>query len=979
MRGLAESCGAEKGVTVFRVISLVLIMAILSAGVFALSGEFLAGLFIRGESAARDYAFTVDQLGNIFFVRKDGGGQSLIVLDSTGREWLRTPLGPYFAEASAPEEDFFVDMIYILQNKNIWVTGYSYNPGTLVISGVKIVALREDGNYIGNVFSREGTVFKDGLYRMASSPGEDDRLAYFALLGEPDEPEGTIDIYAYTKDAPDSGDSQRLRRIRQYRPVFETGVDIVAMHALPGGGLVVSASDGSMRMYGSGSESNEEILDERNGWTGRRVDRFWNGPGVFYMRDAVSGTVFSSLTWNLRPVESVNGDFVISEQRDILFKDMHDISVSGVGNVLGVLRTESGSELHLGGFTFLPHISSVSAVKQAQMTDWFIFVSLAVGIIIVSVLIWEFYVHFMRMRMSMIIRQTLLAALTIFVSFFVVMEYFLIPSVTETLERSYRESLSSNSGILLSSLKTAVEPGSSSGEYNDFMGNFGDRYNPDGSPVFAYLIADGGRSGNSDLILAASSGKHPPGIIINGFLPYHEIINAVREGVPPEGRYAAISTETGEMVAFIQPSGISYISDVLNIDYQNPERTDILFCVIENLSELENSIGGFAAMVNGSLLITGVLLSVLIILITVFHVFTLRRLNRTLHNFGLGIYGPVPDIHSGDETGEMYGHVKKLSEVLRNNEESIRTLSTYYNRFVPARFMKLLGETRVEKVGKGLQTRIEGAYAVFIRFDVEGSDGDGGNVFQNTNRILESIVPLVGHYGGTVYNFLYNGFDAVFENSANHALSAALSIRDSCRRFNAANINRSGSQADLRAVLAKGDFTLGFIGDENRMESAAISDAHRLIEPLVRTCFGSDIFVAVTSELYAGIKNEDYCVRRIGNINAGVSGETIGIYDIYDSDPASLMEFKKGFSDKFEAGVSLFARGNYSGARKMFMEIIKHSAEDGATRNYLYLSEYNIRNTDKQLYYTAFENESMKKHFGSLSDSYYSNAGIKTN
>ena len=927
----------------FRAFSLILIILILSTGVFVLFGDALIEPFIRDSSNILEYAFTVDQLGNIFFIRKDRDSKNLIVLDSTGEEWMQTDITDYFGE------HFFVDNIYILQNKNIWITGYEYETETLMIENVKIAAFREDGSYIEHIFDSAHTAFKDGIFRKTSSLDEDDRLVYFAGIGYM---EGMIDVYAYPKDA-----SEPVRKIGEYSPRLAPGAHIVAMHALPGGGLVISSSDGSLIMYGVSRA--EEVLSEGAGWSGRRVDRFWNGAGVFYMHDAVSGTIFSSPTANLRPTAVINGTFVVSAETGAAFMDMHDISVSGVGNVLGVLRTDNGVELYLGGFTFLPRIATVRGSSHASITDWFVLISVIVGIIIVSILIWEFFVHFMRMRMPMVVRQTLLTALVVFIAFFILSEYSLIPRVGETLRRSYSERLNTSTEILLSSLVTGVPPGSSAAEYNLFMEQFGAEYNfveHNTSPMFAYLFARGGEG----ITLAASSGRYPQGIMMSTFLPYPELMDAIYGVDAVEGQIVSLSTEIGEMIALIKPTDIMQ------------GEAETVFCVIVNSSELDNSVRGFAVVVNNFLLVTGVLLSAMIILTTLFHVVTLKKLSGALHSFGLGRYDDVPVIRSGDETGEMYRHVSRLAEILKENDESLRALSRSYHRFVPERFLKLLGETRVEKVTKELQTRIEGAYVVFIRFGV--SSEHESSIFENTNLVLENIVPIVGRYNGTVYNFLHNGFDGVFEGGALNAMDAVLSIRDACRKFNNLQAEKSGMKVDLRVVLTKGDLTLGFMGDETRMEPTAVSDAYTLADSMIRICFGSDIYVAASGELYDEIKGGDYYIRKIGKTTVGGAGKTIELFDIFDSDPASLFELKKSFADKFEVGVSLFGKGDYNKAYAMFMDIIKHSAEDGVTRNYLYLSEYNLRNADKQLYYTAFENESIQRYFSKLSDAYYSNA-----
>ena len=921
----------------FKTLSLIIIIIILSACVFALFGDALTEPFTQNDAHVRDYAFSVDQLGNIYFMRREKETQSLIVLDSTGEELLREDISAHF------EGNFFVDNIFILQNKNIWITGYDFEPETMIIGGVKIIAFREDGSYIEDIYKTELAVFKDNLYRRLSSFDEDERCVYFARRNDS---VSIIEVYAYVKDG-----SETLRKIGEYE-LAPDGAALIAFHTLPGGGVVASFSDGTLTM-----NNVRGLEDSRgSGLENARIDRFWNGAGVFYMRDAVSGTVYSSPYGQLRPVSVINGAFPVSSERGSLFRDMAEIAVSGVGNVLAVLHTETGSELYLGGFTFLPDVTILSHISHAEMADWLIAIATVAGTIISSVLIWEFFIHFMRMRMSIIIRHTLLTALVIFLAFFALSKYILIPSVTDALSRSYQDNLGSDSDVLLSALKTSVPSGSSAAEYQKFMETFGEEYNMSGhgnSPLYTYILA----SGDEGFRLTASNSKYPAGITMSSFLPYADIGDQLYAGAAPEGQYLTLETETGRKLAFLKNTEITIGG------------AETFLCVIENMSELEGRIGSFNSLISTYLLIVGVFLTVLLILTLVFHVVALRRLSGALHALGLGKYNVDIKINSGDETGEMYRHIKKLSEILREKDTSLQTLSTSYHRFVPARFMKLLGETKVENVRKDMQTRIAGAYVVVIRFIV--SDVSDRNVFSNANLVLENIVPVVGKYGGTVYGFTNNGFDGVFEKSAQDALNAALSIRDVCRKLNMRLAEESGIQIDLRAVLIKGDLTLGFIGDQSRMEPTAISDVAPLAGTLISTCFGSNVYVTATGEFLGEIKAQDYRIRRVGKMIVG--GAAIDFYDIYDSDPPALYELKKSFAEKLELGVNLFEKGDYRNAGKMFMDIIKHSTEDGVARNYLYLSEYNAQNANKQKYYTAYQRESERRYFNTRSDDYYRN------
>ena len=57
---------------------------------------------------------------------------------------------------------------------------------------------------------------------------------------------------------------------------------------------------------------------------------------------------------------------------------------------------------------------------------------------------------------------------------------------------------------------------------------------------------------------------------------------------------------------------------------------------------------------------------------------------------------------------------------------------------------------------------------------------------------------------------------------------------------------------------------------------------------------------------------------------------------------------------RFELGVRLFEKRDYSNARAMFMDIVKYASEDGVSRNYMYLAEHNLNYENKYTTYTVY-------------------------
>ena len=215
------------------------------------------------------------------------------------------------------------------------------------------------------------------------------------------------------------------------------------------------------------------------------------------------------------------------------------------------------------------------------------------------------------------------------------------------------------------------------------------------------------------------------------------------------------------------------------------------------------------------------------------------------------------------------------------------------------------------------------------------------------------MIPIIGEFSGTAYNFLYNGLSAIF-NSADDAVRAAIRIREAMAAYNEVGRKKGRRTADVRVVISEGDVLLGFIGDEKRMEPAAVSGVITEAEEIEKLCSGSSLYIVCTGDAFRTLPQGRYRSRRIGEFSApGIAGECL--YDIFDSDPYALIKLKEQFSAEFAKAVSLFEIGDFTAARTRFMDIVKYAPDDGAARNYLYLAEHNINSGRRRLTYRIYD------------------------
>ncbi len=409
-----------------------------------------------------------------------------------------------------------------------------------------------------------------------------------------------------------------------------------------------------------------------------------------------------------------------------------------------------------------------------------------------------------------------------------------------------------------------------------------------------------------------------------------------------------VMTQRGKVLGVLMPTGLTLSGSPVTLS------------LVVGLDSLDKDTANMTGSLTNLMWLIGLVLVVLIIVIEYFNVFNVRKLKKGVDEIAAGDYGRELDVHSGDEIEDLSDSIRALALNILSTTISLDKLNASYYRFVPLRFLEILGETHIENVGKWSQSYKEGMVMLFLRFKFLTSRGEKSEeIFANINDVFENVVPVVSESKGTVYNFLPDGFNAVFEGNSEVALQAALRIREVLGALNRQRKENGQDEVDIRLFLTQGNMMLGFIGDEKRMEAAAISNEAQKAEPIIQLCFDSDIYIACTAEILAEQPQGVYRNRRIGEVI--IREEKVQLFDLYDNDPYTLLKVKEVHADEFELGVNLFRKGDYVRARKIFMDIIKYSSQDGAARNYMYIAEYNLSSEHKQnTYTTIYELERMR-------------------
>ncbi len=290
----------------------------------------------------------------------------------------------------------------------------------------------------------------------------------------------------------------------------------------------------------------------------------------------------------------------------------------------------------------------------------------------------------------------------------------------------------------------------------------------------------------------------------------------------------------------------------------------------------------------------------------------------------------------GDELTSLAEDLNALSRAIGAQEERQRQMEQSYRRFVPERILSLLGKQSIAQVDKHTFVSKKLAAMTFsFRFPEQVYASSGRELFDNVNEILERTASIVTEKGGAVFNFAYNGYDAVFQKGSAAAVSTAVAVQQEILEINAQREAEGRPLVSARIALDEGGVILGVVGDESQIEPTSISASFSAAKRLLELCGRLEASILCTETVAAAA--EGYACRYMGK--CGVDGTLLRIYEIFDGDPYEIRKFKSQTRETFSEGIYALYAGDFSRAKSIFLSLVHRGTSDGGARYYLYLAD----------------------------------------
>jgi len=304
----------------------------------------------------------------------------------------------------------------------------------------------------------------------------------------------------------------------------------------------------------------------------------------------------------------------------------------------------------------------------------------------------------------------------------------------------------------------------------------------------------------------------------------------------------------------------------------------------------------------------------------------IERLIKNDFNFNLSLSGFGGFTYLAKQFNLM---ILKL-QVSRN--ELVST-NKAYSRFVPHQVLKLISPTGIKNTALGdcVEKEMTILFCDIRGFTTLSESMPPSENFSFINRYLKVMVPVINKYGGTIDKYMGDGIMALFPNSADHALQAAVGMMETLDKYNEKLRHRNLPTVKIGLGLHTGKMMLGTVGTNSRMDVTVISDtvnAAARIEALTKT-FKTPILIS--EELRIRLDHFDKNnLRFIATCFVQGKSKPVTLYEVFSQDAISIRNEKLNNQNLMIKAWQMYKEGDSERALMLYQRLMEKSPSDKA-------------------------------------------------
>ena len=270
--------------------------------------------------------------------------------------------------------------------------------------------------------------------------------------------------------------------------------------------------------------------------------------------------------------------------------------------------------------------------------------------------------------------------------------------------------------------------------------------------------------------------------------------------------------------------------------------------------------------------------------------------------------------------------------------EPLSDTEVAYGRFVPRKFLHLLGIDDIRKVelGQQVERKMTVLFSDIRDFTSLSEAMSPQENFNFLNSYLMQMEPVITAHGGIIDKYIGDAIMALFPDRPDDALRGALAMLAKLDEYNAGR-ERAGYRAIRVGIgINTGIAILGTVGGFGRMDGTVIGDAVNLAARLERLTKEYQVPLLISEYTLYSLENaEPYAIRFLDRTRVRGKQDNQSVYEVFDADEPHLRTAKRETRKRFEQALACLNLDAPERARELLREVLLAAPDDEAAAVYL--------------------------------------------
>ena len=279
-----------------------------------------------------------------------------------------------------------------------------------------------------------------------------------------------------------------------------------------------------------------------------------------------------------------------------------------------------------------------------------------------------------------------------------------------------------------------------------------------------------------------------------------------------------------------------------------------------------------------------------------------------------------------------------LNEVAGVRRDFLSDTEIAYGRFVPHRFLQLLGLNDIREVELGMQVerKMTVLFSDIREFTSLSEEMSPQENFNFLNSYLLQMEPVIAAHGGMIDKYIGDGIMALFPDSPDEALRGALAMLAKLDEYNTGRERAGYRPIRIGIGINTGIVILGTVGGFGRMDGTVIGDAVNLAARLERLTKEYKVPLLISEYTLYSLENpEPYSIRFLDRTRISGKQDNQSVFEVFDADPPQMRIAKRETRKQFEQAIAYFHLDDLIEATEQLITLRQAAPDDGALSVYL--------------------------------------------